>query len=64
MVIFQYNLYIFGIHLWTVLCPKPCYNESCYNINKEVVVYFMYKLTEHLQVYPRMDTAEDFDSIS
>ena len=36
MVIFQYNLYIFGIHLWTVLYPKPCYNELCY---KEVVVY-------------------------
>ena len=37
MVIFQYNLYIFGIHLWTVLYPKLCYNKSCY---KEVVVYF------------------------
>ena len=36
MVIFQYNLYIFGIHLWTVLYTKPCYNEPCY---KEVVVY-------------------------
>ena len=36
MVIFQYNLYIFGIHLWTVLYPKPCYNERCY---KEVEVY-------------------------
>ena len=36
MVIFQYNLYIFGIHLWTVLYPKPCYNEPCY---KEVEVY-------------------------
>ena len=36
MVIFQYNLYIFWIHFWTVLYPKPCYNESCY---KEVVVY-------------------------
>ena len=36
MVIFQYNLYIFWIHLWTVLYPKPCYNEPrC----KEVVVY-------------------------
>ena len=35
MVIFQYNLYIFGIHLWTVLYPKPCYNEPCY---KEVEV--------------------------
>ena len=34
MVIFQYNLYIFGIHLWTVLYPKPCYNEPYY---KEVV---------------------------
>ena len=30
MVIFQYNLYIFGIHLWTVLYSKPCYNEPCY----------------------------------
>ena len=30
MVIFQYNLYIFGIHLWTVLYPKLCYNEPCY----------------------------------
>ena len=38
MVIFQYNLYIFGIHLWTVLYPKPCYNELCY---KEVVVYYL-----------------------
>ena len=36
MVIFQYNLYSFGIHLWTVLYPKPCYNEQCY---KEVLVY-------------------------
>ena len=36
MVIFQYNLYIFGIHFWTVLYPKSCYNESCY---KEVEVY-------------------------
>ena len=36
MVIFQYNLYIFGIHLGTVLYPKQCYNELCY---KEVVVY-------------------------
>ena len=36
MVIFQYTLYNFGIHLWPVLYPKPCYNEQCY---KEVVVY-------------------------
>ena len=36
MVIFQYNLYIFGIHLWNLLYPKPCYNEPCY---KEVEVY-------------------------
>ena len=36
MVIFQYNLYIFGIHLWTVLYTKPFYNEPCY---KEVMVY-------------------------
>ena len=36
MVIFKYNLCIFGIHPRTVLYPKPCYNEPCY---KEVVVY-------------------------
>ena len=36
MVIFQFNLYIFGIHLRILLYPKPCYNEPCY---KEVVVY-------------------------
>ena len=30
MVIFQYNLYIFGIHLLTMLYPKLCYNELCY----------------------------------
>ena len=36
MVIFQYNLYIFGIHLWTVLYPKRFYNEPCY---KEVELY-------------------------
>ena len=42
MVIFQYNLYIFGIHLWTMLYPKPCYNEPCY---KEVVVYWFWKQT-------------------
>ena len=40
MVIFQYNLYIFGIHLWTVLYTKLCYKESCY---KEVVVYISNK---------------------
>ena len=39
MVIFQYNLYIFGIHLWTVLRPKPCYNEPRY---EEVEVYFVF----------------------
>ena len=45
MVIFQYNLYIFGIHLWTVLYPKPCYNEPCY---KEVELYllFVHKIQE------------------
>ena len=36
MVIFQYNLYIFGIHLRTVLYPNSCYNEPCY---KAVEVY-------------------------
>ena len=43
MVIFQYKLYIFGIHLWTVLYPKPCYNEQCYKV---VVVYFCWKKCE------------------
>ena len=38
MVIFQYNLYIFGINLWTVLYPKLCYNEPWY---KEVEVYVL-----------------------
>ena len=41
MVTFQYNLYIFGIHLWTVLYPKPCYNEPCY---EEVEVYVNYNV--------------------
>ena len=40
MVIFQYNLYIFGIHLRTVLYPKQCYNEPCY---KEVAMYVLTK---------------------
>ena len=39
MVIFQYNLFIFGIYLWTLLYPNSCYNEPCY---KEVVVYIKY----------------------
>ena len=39
MVIFQYNLYIFGIHLRIVLYPKPCYNQPCY---KKVEVYIFY----------------------
>ena len=45
MVIFQYNLYIFGIQLWTVLHSKPCYNEPC---NKEVVVYLELFLNPNL----------------
>ena len=39
------NLYIFGIHLWTVLYPKPCYNEPSY---KEVVGYEERERTYHL----------------
>ena len=31
-----YWKYIFGIHLWIVLYPKPCYNKPYY---KEVVMY-------------------------
>ena len=46
MVIFQYNLYIFGIHLWTVLYQKPCYNETYY---KEVVVYNVIQLTANIK---------------
>ena len=42
MVIFQYNLYIIGIHLCAVLYPKLCYNKPCY---KEVVVYSNMTLT-------------------
>ena len=38
MATFLYNLYIFGIHLWTMLYPKPCYYEPCY---KKVNVYFV-----------------------
>ena len=45
MVIFQYKLYIFGIHLWTVLYPKPCYNEPYY---KEAVVYSILILTLYI----------------
>ena len=45
MVIFQYNLYIFGIHLWSVLYPKPCYNKPCY---KEVAVYIQNHLNINL----------------
>ena len=41
MVIFQYNLYIFWIHLRTVLYPKPCYNEPCYK--EEEVLHYGYK---------------------
>ena len=40
MVIFLYNLYIFWIHLPTVLYPKSCKNKPCYN---EVVVYKAFK---------------------
>ena len=36
MVIFLFNLYIYGIHLKTVLYPEQCYNKQCY---KEVHVY-------------------------
>ena len=32
---------IFGIHLWTVLYPKPCYNEPCY---EEVNVYSLFAI--------------------
>ena len=33
---FLYNLYIFGIHLQSMLYPKLCYNKQCF---KEVCVY-------------------------
>ena len=41
MVIFQYNLCIFGSHLWTMLYPKPCYNKLCY---EEVEVLYKIRL--------------------
>ena len=47
MVIFQYNLYIFGIHLRTVLFPKPCYNKPCY---KEAEVYFFFSVSSPLEM--------------
>ena len=40
MVIFLYNLYIFGIHLLTMSYLKPCYNKLCY---KEINVYLVSK---------------------
>ena len=46
MVIFQYNLYIFGIHLWTMLYPKLYYKEQCY---KEVVVYLLWRALSYLE---------------
>ena len=46
MVIFQYNLYIFGIHLWIVLYQKMCYKEHCY---KEVEVYEVFPLGKEEQ---------------
>ena len=63
MVIFQYNQYIFRIHLWTVLYQKPCYNELCY---KEVVVYMGRRVKaltrleahEHLNLH-NLDMLED-----
>ena len=48
MVIFQYNLYIFWIHLRTVLYPKLCYNESYY---KEVVVYIAEYMVNSIDFY-------------
>ena len=48
MVIFQYNLYIFGIHLWTMLYPKPYCNELCY---KEVVVYTNWNINSKIYLY-------------
>ena len=56
MVIFQYNLYIFGIHLWTVLYPNLCYNEPCY---KEVVVFCIYLMYSDRQTWAnRVDPEE------
>ena len=48
MVIFQYNLYIFGIHLWTELYQKLCYNEWCY---REVVVYMHAFWSDHIYMF-------------
>ena len=42
MVILQYNLYIFGIHLRTMLYQKPCYNEPCYKEVEVQLVFIIY----------------------
>ena len=60
MVIFQYNLYIFGIHLWTVLYPKLCYNEPCY---KEVVVYAVLFRTKPLAMYLYSNNQRQIDKM-
>ena len=63
MVIFQYILYIFGIHLWTVLYPKPCYNEPCYK-EGEVYICFLYCYCN--QLFPRnwITSLSTYDIIS
>ena len=43
---FQYILYIFGIHLWSMLYPKQCYNEPFY---KEVEVYMSLEQSQDLK---------------
>ena len=60
MVIFQYNLYIFGIHLGTVLYPKPCYNKPCY---KEVEVYMKIIHCQGSLEVPRRSTANESHNI-
>ena len=60
MIIFPYNLYIFGFHLWTVLYPKPCYNEPWY---KEVVVYITYSPLNYLHQNKTEVTNEIFRQI-
>ena len=57
MVIFQYNLYIFGIHLSVNrVISEPCYNEPCY---KEVVVYILFQHEQHCDLGMKLIRGRD-----
>ena len=58
MVIFQYNQYIFGIHLWTVLYPKLCYKEVVVYMDRRVKALTRLEAHEHLNLHI-LDMLED-----